>query len=110
MKISLIPAFSFTLWAACLGLLTTSAALAADRPNVFFIAVDDLNDWIGPLPGPPQVKTPHLDHLAKRGITFPHAHCAEPLRNPSHAAVFSGLQPLQTGGLANDEKDTAPAH
>ena len=109
MKIPLIPAFSFTLWAACLGLLTAPAALAADQPNVFFIAVEDLNDWIGPLPGPPQVKTPHLDHLAKRGITFPNAHCAALLCNPPRAAMFSGLQPFQTGGLANDEKATAPA-
>jgi len=36
MKTSLIPALTFTLWAACLGLLTAPAALAADQPNVFF--------------------------------------------------------------------------
>jgi arylsulfatase A-like enzyme len=109
MKTSLIPAFSYTLWAACLGLLTAPAALAANLPNVLFIAVDDLNDWIGPLRGHPRVKTPHLDRLAKRGITFPNAHCAAPLCNPSRAAVFSGLQPFQTGVLANDEKAAAPA-
>ena len=79
-------------------------AAAPARPNVLFIAVDDLNDWIGPLRGHPQVKTPHLDRLAKRGITFTNAHCAAPLCNPSRAAVFSGLQPFQTGVLANDEK------
>jgi arylsulfatase A-like enzyme len=73
-------------------------------PNVIFIAADDLNDWIGPLRGHPQVKTPHLDRLAQRGITFTNAHCAAPLCNPSRAAVFSGLQPHQTGVLANDEK------
>ena len=77
---------------------------AATPPNILFIAVDDLNDWIGPLRGHPQVKTPHLDRLAKRGITFTNAHCAAPLCNPSRAAVFSGLQPFQTGVLANDEK------
>ena len=71
-------------------------------PNVLFIAVDDLNDWIGPLRGHPQVKTPHLDRLARRGVTFANAHCAAPLCNPSRAAVFSGLQPFQTGVLAND--------
>ena len=79
-------------------------AAAPTRPNVLFIAVDDLNDWIGPLRGHPQVKTPHLDRLASRGITFTNAHCAAPLCNPSRAAVFSGHQPFQTGILANDEK------
>ena len=81
-----------------------NAAAPTPPPNVLFIAVDDLNDWIGPLRGHPQVKTPHLDRLAKRGITFTNAHCAAPLCNPSRAAVFSGLQPFQTGVLANDEK------
>jgi arylsulfatase A-like enzyme len=85
--------------------ITLAAQAAAPaRPNVLFIAVDDLNDWIGPLRGHPQVKTPHLDRLASRGITFTNAHCAAPLCNPSRAAVFSGLQPFQTGVLANDEK------
>ncbi|MSU53293.1 MAG: sulfatase, partial [Opitutaceae bacterium] len=42
---------------------------ATPPPNILFIAVDDLNDWIGPLRGHPQVKTPHLDRLAKRGVT-----------------------------------------
>ena len=32
----------------------------ADRPNVLFIAIDDLNDWEGALEGHPQAKTPHL--------------------------------------------------
>ena len=42
----------------------------ARGPNVLFIGVDDLNDWIGPLGGHPQTQTPHLDALAKRGVTF----------------------------------------
>ncbi|MFM9956269.1 MAG: sulfatase-like hydrolase/transferase, partial [Opitutaceae bacterium] len=90
---------------ACLTLrVFASDVPMGTRPNVLFIAVDDLNDWIGPLRGHPQVKTPHIDRLAKRGITFTNAHCAAPLCNPSRAAVFSGHQPFQTGVLANDEK------
>ncbi len=90
---------------ACLTLrVFASDVPIGTRPNVLFIAVDDLNDWIGPLRGHPQVKTPHIDRLAKRGITFTNAHCAAPLCNPSRAAVFSGHQPFQTGVLANDEK------
>ena len=39
---------------------------AQAKPNVLFLAIDDLNDWIGCLGGHPQVKTPNLDKLAKR--------------------------------------------
>jgi arylsulfatase A-like enzyme len=75
------------------------------RPNVFFIAIDDLNDWIGCLGGHPQAKTPNMDRLAKRGVLFTHAHCAAPLCNPSRAAVFGGRHPFETGVFANDEKN-----
>jgi arylsulfatase A-like enzyme len=69
----------------------------AKRPNVLFIAVDDLNDWVGFLKGHPQVKTPNLDRLARRGLAFTSAYCAAPLCCPSRAAVFSGRQPFRTG-------------
>lgn len=82
---------------------TGIAATATAKPNVLFIAIDDLNDWIGPLGGHPQVKTPNLDRLAKRGVVFANAHCAAPLCSPSRAAVFSGRQPFETGVFANDE-------
>jgi hypothetical protein len=39
-------------------------------PNVLFIAVDDLNDWIGCMGGHPQAITPNFDRLAARGILF----------------------------------------
>jgi arylsulfatase A-like enzyme len=81
-------------------------ALRADtpaRPNVLFIAVDDLNDWVGFLGGHPQVKTPNMDRLAKRGMVFANAHCAAPLCSPSRAAVFSGKQPFHTGVFGNDD-------
>ena len=46
---------------------------AQAKPNVLFLAIDDLNDWIGCLVGHPQVKTPHLDKLAARGTLFTNA-------------------------------------
>lgn len=97
-KLALIVGLGFVLTAPGFG-------AADDRPkasNVLFIAIDDLNDWIGPLGGHPQVKTPNFDRLARRGITFANAHCAASLCNPSRAAVFSGRQPFQTGIYAND--------
>ena len=50
-----------------------STSLPAAKPNVLFIAIDDLNDWIGCLGGHPQARTPNLDQLAKRGVLFARA-------------------------------------
>ena len=44
------------------------------RPNILFIAIDDLNDWVGFLGGHPQVRTPNMDRLAARGTVFTNAH------------------------------------
>ena len=41
------------------------------RPNVLFVAVDDLNDWIGVLGGHPQARTPNIDRLAKMETVVP---------------------------------------
>jgi choline-sulfatase len=79
-----------------------TAAHAADRPNVLFIAVDDLNDWIGPLGGHPQAKTPNLDRLAARGVTFTNAHCQAPMCNPSRTSLMTGKRPSTTGVYALD--------
>ena len=67
------------------------------RPNVLFIAVDDLNDWIGCMGGHPQVKTPHIDRLAERGVLFTNAHCQSPVCNPSRISLLTGLYPETTG-------------
>lgn len=78
-------------------LLFLPAVWAQSRPNILFIAVDDLNDWVGPLKGHPQVKTPQMDRLARRGMTFTNAHTQSPLCNPSRAALLSGMRPSSTG-------------
>jgi arylsulfatase A-like enzyme len=94
---------------ALLALQPEGSTAPSLKPNVLFIAVDDLNDWIGCLGGHPQAKTPNFDRLAKRGVLFTHAHCAAPLCNPSRAAVFSGRHPFQTGVFANDETNIRTA-
>lgn len=68
-----------------------------ENPNVLFIAIDDLNDWIGILNGHPQTKTPNIDALAKSGMLFTNAHCQAPICAPSRASVMSGLYPTTTG-------------
>ncbi len=78
----------------------TTTLAAAEPPNLLFIAIDDLNDWEGCLEGHPQVKTPHIDRLAKRGTLFTNAHCQAPLCNPSRTSVLTGLRPSTTGVYA----------
>lgn len=67
------------------------------KPNVLFIAIDDLNDWVGPLQGHPLTHTPSLDRLAARGTTFTNAHCQAPLCNPSRTSLLLSLRPSTTG-------------
>lgn len=85
------------------------AAPAVKRPNVLFIAIDDLNDWVGCLGGHSQAKTPNMDRLAARGTLFSNAHCQAPLCNPSRASLLTGLRPTTTGiyGLAPGIRDVA---
>jgi len=77
--------------------LATGARAAQDRPNVLFIAVDDLNDWIGCLGGHPQSRTPNFDRLARRGTLFTRAYCTAPACNPSRKSLLLGLRPSTTG-------------
>ncbi|MDF1815165.1 MAG: sulfatase [Verrucomicrobiales bacterium] len=83
-----------TLVCSVLFLLT---AAAAEKPNVLFISIDDLNDWVGCLGGHPQVKTPNIDALAKRGVNFTNAHCQAPICNPSRISMLLGKLPSTTG-------------
>ena len=46
------------------------------KPNILFIAIDDLNDWTDMLEGNAQARTPQMDKLASKGIVFTNAHCA----------------------------------
>ncbi|KAA5544372.1 sulfatase [Roseiconus nitratireducens] len=72
------------------------------RPNVLMICIDDLNDWVEPLGGHPQVQTPAMASLAQRGVVFTNAHCQSPLCNPSRTSLMLSLRPSTTGiyGLA----------
>jgi arylsulfatase A-like enzyme len=76
---------------------------SAKRPNVLFIAVDDLNHWVGYLGRNPQTKTPNIDKLASRGVRFTRSYCVAPVCNPSRAALLSGLRPWMTGVYDNND-------
>ncbi len=84
-------------WSSAFAAEATARRDAGDRPNILFIAIDDLNDWVGPLGGHAHAKTPSLDALAARGTSFTNAHCQAPICNPSRASVLIGLRPSTTG-------------
>ena len=81
-----------------------SASILAAKPNILFIAIDDLNDWVGCLGGHPQARTPNLDRLAASGVLFSNAHCAAPSCNPSRSAIFTGISPHRSGLYRNGQK------
>lgn len=83
--------------------LAESNAEADEQPNVLFISVDDLNDWVGVLGGYGAVQTPNLDRLAARGVTFSQAYSPAPLCNPSRSAVLTGYYPTTSGVYKNTE-------
>jgi len=71
------------------------------KPNVLFIALDDLNDWIRVLNPDAPIRTPNIARLAARGTLFTHAYCASAACNPSRTAILTGLRPTTSGVYGN---------
>ncbi|MCP5116063.1 MAG: sulfatase [bacterium] len=69
----------------------------ATQPNVLFIAVDDMNDYVNCLGGRDGVITPNTDGLAARGVLFRNAHTASPACHPSRVALLTGVRPATSG-------------
>lgn len=86
--------FALLLWILLISMPFVSAN--ENTYNILFISADDLNCDIGCY-GVKQVKTPHLDRLAKMGVRFDKAYCQQPLCGPSRASVMTGLRPNTTG-------------
>ncbi|MFO0817039.1 MAG: sulfatase [Pirellulales bacterium] len=83
--------------------MTATSGIANERPNVLFIAIDDLNHWVGHLGRNSQTRTPHMDRLAAQGVSFSRAYCTAPACNPSRASLMSGLRPSSTGCYVNSQ-------
>ncbi|MFC1736243.1 sulfatase [Candidatus Hydrogenedentota bacterium] len=88
---------------SCVTTPTPSEPTTLTKPNVLFIAIDDLNDWIGCMEGNPDVKTPALDRLAKQGVLMTKAYCAAPSCNPSRVALLTGIRPSTSGVYYNPQ-------
>ena len=95
---------------ALLLLLPSSVFGEKQKPNILFIAMDDLNDWIGCMGGNSQTITPNLDRLAKSGVLFTNAHCPGAACNPSRTAIMTGLSPHTSGLYENGQnmRETLP--
>ena len=93
----------------CLGLLAGLCDLhGADAPrapklNVLLITADDLRDYGGAYTRE-VVKTPNLDRLRARGVTFERAYVQYPVCNPSRSSLMAGLRPEQTGVANNSTR------
>ena len=78
------------------------------RPDIVFIIVDDLNDWLGCMGGHPDAKSPNMDALARSGMLFSQAYCNSPQCRPSRTSLNHGKYPFKTGtyfnAKANGEK------
>jgi arylsulfatase A-like enzyme len=84
---------------------------AQKKPNVIFIAIDDLNDWVGCFGGHPQVKTPNIDKFAKSGLVMFKAYAPSTVCCPSRTAILTGKHATNTGvyGNAQDLEDAPKA-
>lgn len=82
---------------ALLTFLVTSVIVAQNKPNILFIAIDDLNDYVGCMGGSIKAHTPNIDRLASAGTLFTNAHCQAPICGPSRASIMTGLYPSTSG-------------
>lgn len=73
----------------------------SEKPNVLFISLDDLNDWIEPLGGHPQARTPNLVRFAKESVNFTNSYCSSPMCNPSRTSLMTGQAPYTSGVYSN---------
>lgn len=86
--------------------LLAASALAEKKPNVLFVIIDDLNDYVSLLENYPGIQTPNLDRFAKTSMNFSRGYCAGPICNPSRTALISGLAPYSSGVYGNKDHIT----
>lgn len=95
-RIQILLAFLCALFNGC---AHSSETPPLEKPNILFIAVDDMNDWVGFLGGHPGMKihTPNLDRLAASAMVFTNAHTPAPACAPARAAILTGVHHARSG-------------
>ena len=90
-----------------------SSNAKSKKPNVLFISIDDLNDWINTFSwkGRQGMKTPNFDRLAKMSMSFTNCQVPSPACAPSRAAIMTGVHPVVSGitGWRHPEWRKVPA-
>jgi iduronate 2-sulfatase len=81
--------------AAFIAAVNLARAAQTNRPNILFIAVDDLRPELGCY-GKDYIKSPNIDGLAKAGMVFNRAYCQQAVCSPSRASVMTGARPDTT--------------
>ena len=90
------PAAALTLILAAACFPTSHAAAGAPRkPNILFIAVDDLRPELGCY-GKDYIKSPNIDRIAKAGMVFKRAYCQQAVCSPSRSSLLTGTRPDTT--------------
>jgi len=88
---------------AALGTGTAGLGAAVEKPpNFLFILCDQMNLDAMSAMGNPHVRTPNLDRLAARGVTFVESHSTNPVCSPARSSLFTGRMPVETGVIVND--------
>jgi arylsulfatase A-like enzyme len=87
-----------------LSLILLATAAGTGRPNILFIAIDDLRPELGCY-GAAQVKTPHIDKLAASGMLFDRAYCQVPICMGSRASLMTGILPTSKRFVGNCRMD-----
>ena len=80
-----------------------SPICAAEKMDILFIAIDDMNDWTTVFDKNNPIQTPNLERLAARGAFFEKAYCASASCNPSRTATLTGLRPSTSGVYNNPD-------
>lgn len=91
----------------CTLLISSSLILSAQttepKPNIIFIVVDDLNDWVAGYNGHPQAITPTIKKIEKSGTIFVNAECTSPVCGPSRTTLLSGKDAYYTQDYTNSK-------
>jgi len=73
-----------------------------NKPNFLLIITDQQNIDAISAHGNPYVKTPNIDRLVKRGISFRNSYSTDPVCSPARSSILTGRMPSETGVVAND--------
>ncbi len=96
---------TFLFSALLCAVINLQAQVEITKPNIIYIVIDDLNDYVEPYYGHPQVKTPNLKSIADSGTVFLNAFATSPVCAASRASIFTGKDPAYTGILNNQDLD-----